>query len=171
MSQVTKPIALDETLQDVADAIRDITQGGMIVSTGNVGSATQPVYINGGVPTAGKDFAITTGTPNNVNGHLSFASGASTLNKSGNVVTFRLSFLINSTWTPSAADEEVCTLPWAASGRYASITRYVANGNNQNGVVQHAYIDNKKITVGASPWTELVAGQYVTYYGTYLTSD
>jgi hypothetical protein len=55
MSQVTKPIALDETLQDVADAIRDITQGGMIVSTGNVGSATQPVYINGGVPTAGNE--------------------------------------------------------------------------------------------------------------------
>jgi hypothetical protein len=53
MSQVTKPIALDETLQDVVTAIQGITQGGMIVSTGNVGSATQPVYINGGVPTAG----------------------------------------------------------------------------------------------------------------------
>jgi len=52
MSQVTKPIALDETLQDVVTAIQGITQGGMIVSTGNVGSATQPVYINGGVPTA-----------------------------------------------------------------------------------------------------------------------
>lgn len=52
MSQITKPIALDETLQDVVSAIQGITQGGMIVSTGNVGSATQPVYINGGVPTA-----------------------------------------------------------------------------------------------------------------------
>lgn len=52
MSQITKPIALDETLQDVVTAIQGITQGGMIVSTGNVGSATQPVYINGGVPTA-----------------------------------------------------------------------------------------------------------------------
>jgi hypothetical protein len=52
MSQVTKPIALDETLQDVVTAIQGITQGGMIVSTGNVGSATQPVYIDGGVPTA-----------------------------------------------------------------------------------------------------------------------
>lgn len=52
MSQITKPMALDETLQDVVTAIQGITQGGMIVSTGNVGSATQPVYINGGVPTA-----------------------------------------------------------------------------------------------------------------------
>lgn len=52
MSQITKPMALDETLQDVVTAIQGITQGGMIVSTGNVGSATQPVYIDGGVPRA-----------------------------------------------------------------------------------------------------------------------
>lgn len=114
---------------------------------------------------------IQTGTPTNVNGHLSFESGTSTLNKSGNVVTFRLAFAISSTWTPSAASDTVCTLPWSVSGRFASATRYVANGNNQNGIVQHTYIDNKSITVGASPWTELVAGQYVTYYGTYLTND
>ena len=52
MAYITKPIALDETLQDVASAIRGITQGGIIASTGTVGSSTQPVYINGGVPTA-----------------------------------------------------------------------------------------------------------------------
>lgn len=52
MSQITKPIALDETLQDVVTAIQGITQGGMIVSTGTVGSSTQPAYIDGGVPRA-----------------------------------------------------------------------------------------------------------------------
>ena len=58
MSQITKPMALDETLQDVVTAIQGITQGGMIVSTGTVGSSTQPVYINGGVPTQiGHDVA------------------------------------------------------------------------------------------------------------------
>ena len=62
MSQITKPMALDETLQDVVTAIQGITQGGMIVSTGNVGSATQPVYIDGGVPKAAGNLMTQTST-------------------------------------------------------------------------------------------------------------
>lgn len=61
MAYITKPMALDETLQDVVTAIQGITQGGMIVATNNVGSSTQPVYINGGVPTASDQAFIVTG--------------------------------------------------------------------------------------------------------------
>lgn len=52
MAQVTKPMALDETLQDVVTALQNITQGGHIVYSGTVGSSTQPIYLNAGVPTA-----------------------------------------------------------------------------------------------------------------------
>lgn len=56
MAQVTKPMALDETLQDVVTALQNITQGGHIVYSGTVGSTTQPIYLDGGVPTAGESF-------------------------------------------------------------------------------------------------------------------
>lgn len=92
-SDLNKPIstATQTALNGKADT-SSLTDGSVTkIGTGNVGSATQPVYINGGVPTAGMNFAITTGTPT-VNSTYVTSVTARWL-KSGNVVELRINAL------------------------------------------------------------------------------
>jgi hypothetical protein len=171
MSQVTKPIALDETLQDVVTAIQGITQGGMIVSTGNVGSATQPVYINGGVPTPGMNFAITTGTPTNVNTALSL-NNESTIKKSGNVVSVHLVFDITGTLT-LAAGTRLCKLPYASAITYAQLLRIsgstTTSATHSLGI---SYIDTGNyVCLGFGDYVNFESGKRISISGTYLTND
>lgn len=263
MSQITKPIALDETLQDVVTAIQGITQGGMIVSTGNVGSATQPVYINGGVPTAGdvlakyssikiqatawdtypnahetrvyyyegantttynlpyqnvfvvvrwwsqdraiarafkwnknsstdpgyamwinenhgvwqgwrQTYGITTGTPTNINSNLSYRSGG--IVKSGNVVNVRLSFNIDTTFTPQHM-LVICNLPWKPVVGYMGLTRGIGkhSGTNEDSgwVTGIAYFNDTSgaLCLGFGDYGDCTAGKNIWIHGTYLTND
>ena len=168
MSQVTKPIALDETLQDVVTAIQGITQGGMIVSTGNVGSATQPVYIDEGVPTAGMNFAITTGTPTNPATGLTLQD--SQFEKSGNVVVFRVAYKITSNVTLTGGFA-VCTLPWTPA-YVTRVTRIVGDtndGHTQN--MSYGTLKTDKKLYGGPNDSQSTTGNYIEYYGTYLTND
>lgn len=165
MSQVTKPIALDETLQDVVTAIQGITQGGMIVSTGNVGSSTQPVYINGGVPTAGMDFAITTGTPTNIHSNLTMLSGYTFVQKSGNVVRFRV--LAKATAGTLGTYTILCKLPFVPIAQEWGTLDYGVLGSAFN----HAnwYMDTSGNVCLAHGIT-LSANQDVDITGTYMTN-
>ena len=169
MSQVTKPIALDETLQDVVTAIQGITQGGMIVSTGTVGSSTQPVYINGGVPTAGMNFAITTGTPTNINSYLT--ATRTEVHKSGNVVHVNLKFTILSGWS-NTASTQICKLPWLPTTSYPWLSRMAGpSTDSSDHYMSSAYIDTTGyICLGEGPYTGLTAGNSIWVYGTYLTN-
>jgi len=171
MSQVTKPIALDETLQDVVTAIQGITQGGMIVSTGNVGSVSQPVYINGGVPTAGKDFAIKTGTPTNINTNLTLDGSNSRIQKSGNVVCFKLQFNISTTYTPSSVLDHVCTLPYKPVG-WENVNRLIDTSGHGSAVMGQGFLSSAgNLCIGTSPYTGLTAGNEMVFTGTYMTND
>lgn len=168
MSQITKPMALDETLQDVVTAIQGITQGGMIVSTGTVGSSTQPVYINGGVPTAGMNFAITTGTPTNINSNCSLRSGD--IVKSGNVVNLRIALTINTTFTPSSSTT-LFKLPWTPALTYPQFDRVLEDSGSFYELGK-SYADGANIACGkASNYGVFTAGRIITINGTYITSD
>lgn len=138
MSQVTKPIALDETLQDVVTAIQGITQGGMIVSTGTVGSATQPVYINGGVPTAIQ--------PEDAAGSFGFLTrGTNAVNIDDTAGNWTMAI------TPSSAQG---TMPWTdywaqitqfRSGAFctqiATLIRYSSSDRPDRLAIRHKYVE------------------------------
>jgi len=169
-SDLNKPIstATQTALNGKADtsALNDgsVTK----IGTGNVGSATQPVYINGGVPTAGKDFAIKTGTPTNINTNVSLYNGS--VQKTGNIVYVNLNFKLDSAWSPSSAIEVLCKLPFKASAEGA-LTRIHANGSNLNALVGASFVmTNGTLYIGTGPWN-FAQYSYIRIYGTYLTND
>jgi hypothetical protein len=168
MAYITKPIALDETLQNVVTAIQGITQGGMIVSTGNVGSSTQPVYINGGVPTAGMNFAITTGTATSANNNISL--DRTEVYKSGNVVQVNVRAIVNTAFTPSE-NTLLVKLPYKPKASWPQISRVSGTMDGSNSAGMCEISNTGQIIWGSAPYSQLAANTKIWFSGTYLTED
>lgn len=111
---------------------------------------------------------ITTGTPTNPATGLTLQD--SQFEKSGNVVVFRVAYKCTSNVTLTGGFA-VCTLPWTPA-YVTRVTRIVGDTNDshtQN--MSYGTLKTDKKLYGGPNDAQSTTGNYIEYYGTYLTND
>lgn len=140
------------TASTYANVAQTITRkvGDSIITTGNIRQA------------------ITTGTPTNPATGLTLQD--SQFEKSGNVVVFRVAYKCTSNVTLTGGFA-VCTLPWtpAYTTRVTRIVGDTNDGHTQN--MSYGTLKTDKKLYGGPNDSQSTTGNYIEYYGTYLTND